>query len=146
MDRPLTGNMRPDGGPLSIKEYEEKGGYQAASKALRGMAPKEVQDLVKNANLRGRGGAGFNTGLKWGFVPMGDAAPRPKYLIANADEMEPGTFKDRMLMEGNPHQLIEGMIIGAYAIEADISYIFLRCEYKLAEKRLAAAIAEAYGR
>lgn len=144
MERPLTGNMRSDGGPLSVKEYEEKGGYQAAKKALQGMAPKEVQELVMNANLRGRGGAGFNTGQKWSFVPMGDTAPRPKYLIVNADEMEPGTFKDRMLMEGNPHQLIEGMIIGAYAIEADISYIFLRCEYKLAEKRLTAAIAEAY--
>jgi NADH-quinone oxidoreductase subunit F len=136
--------MRPDGVPLSIKEYEEKGGYQAASKALRGMAPKEVQDLVKNANLRGRGGAGFNTGLKWSFVPMGDAAPRPKYLIANADEMEPGTFKDRMLMEGNPHQLIEGMIISAYAIQADISYIFLRWAYKVSAQRLEAALAEAY--
>ena len=145
MDRPLTGNMRPDGEPLSIKEYEEEGGYQAARKALRGMSPKEVQDLVKNANLRGRGGAGFNTGLKWSFVPMGDAAPRPKYLIANADEMEPGTFKDRMLMEGNPHQLIEGMIISAYAIQADISYIFLRWAYKVSAERLEAALAEAYG-
>ena len=144
MDRPLTGDMRPDGWPLSIKEYEEKGGYQAARKALRGVAPKEVQDLVKNANLRGRGGAGFNTGLKWSFVPMGAAAPRPRYLIANADEMEPGTFKDRMLMEGNPHQLIEGMIISAYAIQADISYIFLRWAYKVAAKRLEAALAEAY--
>src|SRR5208283_854003 len=144
MDRPLTGDMRPDGRPLSIREYEEKGGYQAASKALRGLAPKEVQDMVTNANLRGRGGGGFNTGQKWSFVPMGDAAPRPKYLIANADEMEPGTFKDRMLMEGNPHQLIEGMIISAYAIQADISYIFLRWAYKDSAKRLAAALTEAY--
>ncbi len=144
MDRPLTGDMRPDGRPLSIKEYEEKGGYQAARKALGGMTPKEVQDMVKNANLRGRGGAGFNTGQKWSFVPMGDAAPRPKYLIANGDEMEPGAFKDRMLMEGNPHQLIEGMIISAYAIQADISYIFLRWAYKVAAKRLAAALTEAY--
>ncbi len=144
-ERPLTEHMRPDRGPLSIKEYEEKGGYQAAGKALRGMAPKEVQELVKNANLRGRGGAGFNTGQKWSFVPMGDIAPRPKYLITNADEMEPGTFKDRMLIEGNPHQLIEGMIIGAYAIEADIAYIFIRGEYKVAAKRLEAALAEAYG-
>ena len=144
MDRPLTGDMRPDGRPLSIKEYEEKGGYQAARKALRGMAPKQVQDMVKDANLRGRGGAGFNTGLKWSFVSMGDDAPRPKYLIVNADEMEPGTFKDRMLMEGDPHQLIEGMIISAYAIQADISYIFLRWAYKIVAQRLAAALAEAY--
>ncbi len=144
MERPLTGNMRPDGRPLSLKEYEEKGGYQAARKALRAMAPKEVQDIVKNANLRGRGGAGFNTGLKWSFVPMGDAAPRPKYLIANGDEMEPGTFKDRMLIEGNPHQLIEGMIISAYAIQADISYIFLRWAYKVSATRLTEALTEAY--
>lgn len=144
MERPLTGNMRPDGLPLSIKDYEDKGGYQAARRAVTGMSPQEVQDLVKDANLRGRGGAGFNTGMKWSFVPMGDSAPRPKYFVVNADEMEPGTFKDRMLMEGNPHQLIEGIMIGAYAIEADISYIFLRGEYKLCEKRLAAAIAEAY--
>jgi len=109
------------------------------------MSPEEVQEVVKNANLRGRGGAGFNTGQKWSFVPMGDSAPRPKYLIANADEMEPGAFKDRMLMEGNPHQLIEGMIISAYAIQADISYIFLRWAYNTSAKRLAAALAEAYG-
>jgi NADH-quinone oxidoreductase subunit F len=146
MERPLTGNMRPDGEYLSIKEYEEKGGYQAARKALRGLAPKEVQELVKNSDLRGRGGAGFNTGQKWGFVPMGDTAPHPKYLIANADEMEPGAFKDRMLIEGNPHQLIEGMIISAYAVQADIAYIFLRWAYKLAAKRLEAALAEAYAR
>src|SRR5208283_346206 len=144
MDRPLTGDMRPDREPLSIKEYEEKGGYQAARKALLGLAPKEAQDLVRDSNLRGLGGAGFNTGLKWSFVPMGDAAPRSKYLIANADELEPGAFKDRMLMEGDPHQLIEGMLISAYAIQADISYIFLRWAYKAAAKRLEAALAEAY--
>ena len=104
------------------------------------MAPGEIQELVTKANLRGRGGAGFNTGMKWSFVPMGTDAPRPKYLIANADEMEPGTFKDRMLLEKNPHQLIEGMIISGLAIQADIAYIFLRDEYKLAETRLATAI------
>ncbi len=100
--------------------------------------------MVKNSNLRGRGGAGFPTGSKWSFVPMGADAPRPKYLIANADEMEPGTFKDRLLMEGDPHQLIEGMIVSSYAIQADVAYIFLRWEYRLAEKRLKKAIAEAY--
>lgn len=145
MERPLTGHMRPDREPLSIKEYEEKGGYAAARKALKSMAPEEVRELVKNAGLRGRGGAGFNAGQKWSFVPMGEKTPRPKYLVANADEMEPGTFKDRMLIEGNPHQLIEGMIIGSYAIQADVAYIFLRWEYKLAAARLRAALAEAYG-
>lgn len=113
-------------------------------KVLKEMTPAEVQTLVKNSNLRGRGGAGFNTGLKWSFVPMGDDVPRPKYLVANADEMEPGTFKDRLLLEGNPHQLIEGMIVASYAIQADISYVFLRFAYKLAAKEITKAINEAY--
>ena len=78
----------------------------------------------------------FPTGMKWSFVPMGEDAPHPKYLVANADEMEPGTFKDRLLLEGDPHQLIEGMIVAAYAIQADVAYIFLRAEYKLAAERL----------
>ncbi|MBI1910949.1 MAG: NADH-quinone oxidoreductase subunit NuoF [Deltaproteobacteria bacterium] len=142
-ERPLTQNMRPDGEALTIKEYERTGGYQALRKALK-MPPKEIQEIVKNSNLRGRGGAGFNTGMKWSFVPMGNDAPRPKYLIANADEMEPGTFKDKMLIELNPHQLIEGMIISALAIEADIAYIFLRWEYRLAAARAQKAITEAY--
>ena len=144
MERPLTKNIRADREPPSLKEYERAGGYQSVRKALRSLASQEVTELVKNSNLRGRGGAGFPTGSKWSFVPMGADAPRPKYLIANADEMEPGTFKDRLLMEGDPHQLIEGMIVSAYAIQADIAYIFLRWEYRLSEKRLKKAIAEAY--
>jgi NADH-quinone oxidoreductase subunit F len=99
---------------------------------------------VKASNLRGRGGAGFPTGAKWDFVPMGDDAPRPKYIIANSDEMEPGAFKDRLLMEGNPHQLIEGLIIGGYAIQADIAYVFLRWEYNRCAERVGRAIEEAY--
>lgn len=144
MERPLTKNIRADREPPSLKEYERAGGYQSVRKALQSMTPQEVTELVKNSNLRGRGGAGFPTGSKWSFVPMGADAPRPKYLIANADEMEPGTFKDRLLMEGDPHQLIEGMIVSAYAIQADVAYVFLRWEYRLAEKRLKKAIAEAY--
>ena len=144
MERPLTGNIRPDGGPLGIKEYERYGGYQAAKKALLKMTPKEVMDTVKDSNLRGRGGAGFPTAQKWSFVPRGDDAPHPKYLVANADEMEPGTFKDRLLLEGNPHQLIEGMVLSAYAVQADIAYIFLRSEYRLAAQRVMSAITEAY--
>jgi len=143
-ERPLTKNIRTDRVPLSLKEYEAAGGYQALRKALREMSPKGVQKAVTDSDLRGRGGAGFPTGQKWSFVPMGEDAPRPKYLIANADEMEPGTFKDRLLLEGNPHQLLEGMIISAYAIQADVSYIFLRWAYKLAAVRLERAIAEAY--
>jgi NADH-quinone oxidoreductase subunit F len=144
MERPLTRNIRPDREPPSLKEYEQAGGYQAVRKSLHSMAPREVMELVKQSNLLGRGGAGFPTGTKWSFVPMGQDAPHPKYLIANADEMEPGTFKDRLLLEGDPHQLIEGMIVSAYAIEADVAYIFLRAEYTLAAKRLRRAIAEAY--
>jgi NADH-quinone oxidoreductase subunit F len=145
MERPLTQHIKPDGSMLTLKEYEQMGGYQAVRKALRGMTPKEVVETVTKSDLRGRGGAGFPTGMKWGFVPMGANAPRPKYFVANADEMEPGTFKDRLLLEGDPHQLLEGMIIGAYAVQADVAYLFLRWAYKLAEKRLAQAIAEAYG-
>ncbi|HEV2248513.1 MAG TPA: NADH-quinone oxidoreductase subunit NuoF [Terriglobia bacterium] len=144
MERPLTKDIKPDLSMLGIQEYERLGGYQALRKALREMTPKQVVDAVSQADLRGRGGAGFVTGMKWSFVPMGPNAPHPKYLIANADEMEPGTFKDRYLLEGNPHQLIEGMLIGAYAVQADVAYVFLRWAYKLAEKRINQAIAEAY--
>jgi NADH-quinone oxidoreductase subunit F len=145
MEQPLTKNIRPGEEPLDLKAYEQAGGYQAVRKALQGMTPSAVTELVKASNLRGRGGAGFPTAQKWSFVPMGDDTPRPKYLIANADEMEPGTFKDRLLLEGDPHQLLEGMLISAYAIQAEAAYIFLRWEYTLAAERLTKAIAEAYG-
>ncbi|MCI0408830.1 MAG: NADH-quinone oxidoreductase subunit NuoF [Acidobacteria bacterium] len=144
METPLTRNIRLDHEPLDLKGYEQAGGYQAMRKVLKDMAPEEVTQVVKDSRLRGRGGAGFPTGLKWSFVPMGEKAPRPKYLVANADEMEPGSFKDRLLMEGDPHQLIEGMIVAAYAIQAEIAYIFLRAEYTRAARRLTQAIGEAY--
>ena len=143
-ERPLTQAIPTDGQALSLQGYERSGGYQGLRKALHEMTPQKVQEEVKNSGLRGRGGAGFPTGLKWSFTPMGADTPRPKYVIANADEMEPGTFKDRHLMEGNPHQLIEGLILAAYANEADIAFIFIRGEYKLSQERLARAIAEAY--
>jgi len=143
MERPLTKNISPGQEPLSLKDYEKAGGYQSVRKALA-MSPQDVQNIVKASNLRGRGGAGFPTGAKWSFVPMGKEAPRPKYLVVNADEMEPGTFKDRMLLEGDPHQIIEGVITSAYAIEAEQAFIFIRWVYKLAAKRLQQAIAEAY--
>jgi NADH-quinone oxidoreductase subunit F len=144
MEHPLTQNIQSGQEPLDLKEYEKAGGYQAVRKALRSMTPKEVTEEVTKSNLRGRGGAGFPTGKKWSFVPMGDDAPHSKYLIINADEMEPGTFKDRLLLEGDPHQLIESMIVSAYAIQADAAYVFLRWAYRLAAKRLTKAIAEAY--
>ena len=142
-DRPLTRNIRPGEPPLDIAGYERVGGYEAVRKALGGMAPGDVTQLVKDANLRGRGGAGFPTGVKWSLIPMGVDAPRPKYLVVNADEMEPGTFKDRVILEGDPHLMVEGIILAAYAIQAEVAYIFLRGEYVLAFERLRTAIAEA---
>jgi NADH-quinone oxidoreductase subunit F len=144
MEKPLTGNMNADREALDLRQYEQAGGYQAIRKALKSMTPQEVTEKVKSSNLQGRGGAGFPTGIKWSFMPMGNDAPRPKYVIVNADEMEPGTFKDRLLMEGNPHQLIEGILVSAFAVEATVAYIFLRWEYQLAAERLQRAIAEAY--
>jgi NADH-quinone oxidoreductase subunit F len=128
MEKPLTQNIRADGSVVDIASYQTSGGYEGLRKALR-MTPGEVVDLVKESNLRGRGGAGFPTGMKWSFVPMGADAPHPKYVVANGDEMEPGTFKDRLLIEGDPHQLIEGMAIASRAVDADVAYIFLRGEY-----------------
>lgn len=148
--RPLTHlvNLKS---PLSLSDYISEGGYQGASKAIHDFSPKQVLDLVSDSGLKGRGGAGFPTGMKWSCVPMfpdndenNDEIPEFKYLVANADEMEPGTFKDRYLLEGAPHQLVEAMIIGAYTIAANRGYIFLRGEYHLAAKRLQQAIDEAY--
>jgi NADH-quinone oxidoreductase subunit F len=144
MERPLTAHIDPARPPLNLKDYEKTGGYRAIRRALGSMAPQEVTAMVKASHLRGRGGAGFPTGQKWSFVPIGEDVPRPKYLVVNADEMEPATFKDRLLLEGNPHQLVEGIIISAYAVQADIAYIFLRHAYALAKKHLSAAISEAY--
>jgi NADH-quinone oxidoreductase subunit F len=141
MERPLTQHIREDKRPLTLAEYERVGGYQALRKALKGVTPQEIQKLVKESNLRGRGGAGFFTGLKWSFVPVN--AAKPKYLIANADEMEPGTFKDRILLESTPHQLIEGMILSAFAIQADQAFVFLRWAYKEAAVAITRAIDEA---
>jgi NADH-quinone oxidoreductase subunit F len=143
MERPLTQRIRQGLEPPWIAEYEKTGGYQAARLAVTTHTPVEIQQMVTAANLRGRGGAGFPTGKKWSVVPMGEAAPRPKYLVVNADEMEPGTFKDRILLEGDPHQMVESMIIAGFAIEADCGYIFLRDEYRTAARRLERAIDEA---
>jgi NADH-quinone oxidoreductase subunit F len=143
-DRPLTSRIKAGSPPPDLKAYKATGGYQAVRKALKGLTPQQVIQMVKDSGLKGRGGAGFPTGLKWSFVPMGEQARHPKYLVANADEMEPGTFKDRVLLEGDPHQLIEGMILAAYAIQADVAYIFLRWAYKEATVILEKALAEAY--
>ena len=142
MEIPLTKNIPTENGPPDRRAYERAGGYQALRKALRDLSPESLIEEVKNSNLRGRGGAGFPTGVKWSFVPKD--APHPRYVVVNADEMEPGTFKDRLLLEGDPHQLIEGTVLTAYATGSDVAYIFLRAEYKLAARRLAGAIAEGY--
>src|SRR4026207_887258 len=112
----------------TIDGYRANGGYKALRKVLDGMSPDDVINEVKKSALRGRGGAGFPTGMKWSFVPKD--SPKPKYVVCNADESEPGTFKDRYLMERDPHMLIEGMLIAAYALNAKTNYIYTRGEYK----------------
>lgn len=144
MERPLTKHIKPGSSAYNLEEYKQVGGFAGVNKALKNMTPGEVTNLVKASNLLGRGGAGFPTGVKWSLIPMDGDKSRLKYLVCNADEMEPGTFKDRYLLEGNPHQLIEGMIISAYAIQAEKAYIFLRWAYKKAEAGLRKAIDEAY--
>jgi len=125
-----------------IDTYIKNGGYQALPKALKEYSPNDLIEMVKKSGLRGRGGAGFPTGLKWGFVPKD--SPKPKFLLCNADEGEPGTFKDRWLIEKDPHQLIEGIIISSYAIGAHRSFIYTRGEFAFGAERLENAIKEAY--
>jgi len=122
--------------------YRKHGGYRSVEKALKTMTPDEVVDEVKKSGLRGRGGAGFPTGMKWSFLAKPEGVPR--YLVCNADESEPGTFKDRYLMSKLPHLLIEGMITGSYALGANTSYIYIRGELLYVLRILEKAIAEAY--
>ena len=127
--------------PEDIDSYISRGGYEAVKKVLLTMSPQETIDVIKASGLRGRGGAGFPTGVKW---DMAIKAPGPiKYLICNADEGDPGAFMDRSVVEGNPHAVIEGMIIGAYAIAAPYGYVYIRAEYPLAVERLHLAIKQA---
>ena len=120
--------------------YLKNEGYQAVKKALSGMKPENILEEVKAANLRGRGGAGFPAGVKWGFVPKVD---KPKYLCVNADEGEPGTFKDRYIMSHNPHLLLEGIIISSFCVGIHAAYIYIRGEYESIALRLEQAISEA---
>ena len=124
----------------SLKGYQSYGGYKTLETAL-GKKPEEVVQLVKDSGLRGRGGAGFPTGVKWGFLPNNS---EPRYLLCNADEGEPGTFKDRLIMEKAPHQLIEGMLISAWGIKSHKSYIYIRGEYQNCIHIMEKAIEEAY--
>jgi NADH-quinone oxidoreductase subunit F len=123
--------------PLSLDAYRQRGGYDALKKALN-MTPEEVVNVVKDSGLRGRGGAGFPTGLKWSFTRPLPATP--KYIVCNADEGEPGTIKDRYIMEGDPHKVLEGMAIAGYAVGANFGYIYVRGEYYLSMFRLNKAI------
>lgn len=126
-----------------IDVYLKQGGYRATKKALTGMKPEEILEEVKKANLRGRGGAGFPAGVKWGFVPQVD---KPKYLCVNADEGEPGTFKDRYIMSHNPHMLLEGIIITSFCVGIHSAFIYIRGEYEAIALRLEQAISETYER
>ncbi|HWQ45499.1 MAG TPA: NADH-quinone oxidoreductase subunit NuoF, partial [Longilinea sp.] len=128
--------------PDSIEDYIIHDGYKAVVKALTEMKPEQVIELLEKSGLRGRGGAGFPTGTKWKFVAK--AQGNKKYVVCNADESEPGTFKDRLILEGDPHAIIEAMIIAGYAIQADEGYVYIRGEYKLAQERLTAAIKQAH--
>jgi len=127
--------------PENIEEYIGVGGYEALGVVLKEKVPQDVIQIVKNSGLQGRGGAGFPTGLKWSFAAK--AKTTPKYIICNADEGEPGTFKDRLIMEGDPHKVLEGMTICGYAIGANTGYIYIRGEYQLSIQRLTKAIEDA---
>lgn len=126
-----------------IDVYLKEGGYEASRKALKEMKPEEILAEVKKANLRGRGGAGFPAGVKWGFVPKVD---KPKYLCVNADEGEPGTFKDRYILSHNPHLLLEGIIIASFCVGIHLAFIYIRGEYEAIALRVEQAIEEAYGK
>ena len=139
--RMIFQNIDRVGWDPSLQTYEKEGGYKMAQKALK-MEPKDIIGEVKASGLRGRGGAGFPTGVKWGFIPPNNT--KPVYLICNGDESEPGTFKDRYILHQDPHQLLEGMIIAAYAVGAHTAYIYIREEFPEAAITVEKAIAEAH--
>src|SRR5687767_867628 len=139
----LTKNMEvPNLGQIEV--YESVGGYAGLRKTLSEYKPADVIEVVKKSGLRGRGGAGFPTGMKWSFVPKN--VGKPIYLCVNADESEPGTFKDRLLIEKDPHQLLEGTIITAYALDCHQAFIYIRGEFFYGARVLEKAISEAYAK
>jgi NADH-quinone oxidoreductase subunit F len=143
MEKVLTRNVGKEGSQL-LSVYERSGGYEALRKAVLTMTPDQVVEEVKKSGLRGRGGAGFPTGLKWTFMPKD--SPKPRYLVLNADESEPGTFKDRLLMEQDPHLVIEGSLVASYAMRCAVCYVYIRGEYVAAARILEKAIEEAYAK
>ena len=141
MEKLLLRNIDvPDSHMLAT--YQSRGGYAAWRKVVQTMKPAELIEEVKASGLRGRGGAGFPTGMKWSFVPR--ESPKPKYLVCNADESEPGTFKDRLLIEKDPHAVIEGTLIAAFAIQSATAFIYIRGEMVFGTKQLERAVEEAY--
>lgn len=136
----LANINKPDSHTLRV--YQASDGYAALKKVLSGMSPVDVVETVKASGLRGRGGAGFPCGMKWSFLPKDH--PGPVYMCVNADESEPATFNNRILMEQDPHQVIEGIIIGCYATKAQTAYLYIRVEYPTAYRRLQSAIDECY--
>ena len=135
--------LPPDGTDWrGLETFRNAGGYAAAARALRAMTPEQVVDEVKASGLRGRGGAGFGTGQKWTFMPK-PGGPKPSYIACNADESEPGTFKDRQILERSPHLLIEGLIIAGHAVGARAAYVYVRGEYVAPFRILSEAIVEA---
>ncbi|HEX7229231.1 MAG TPA: NADH-quinone oxidoreductase subunit F, partial [Candidatus Binatia bacterium] len=124
-----------------LATYESAGGYRSWRRVVESMKPAELIDEIKASGLRGRGGAGFPTGMKWSFVPKD--SPKPKYLVCNADESEPGTFKDRLLIERDPHAILEGTLIAAYAIQSHTAFVYVRGELAFGATRLENAVAEA---
>ncbi len=141
-ERILFKNMEQPGYAGTLDDYRKVGGYTAFEKVLKEMKPSELIDLVKKSGLRGRGGAGFPTGMKWSFIPKDH--PGPRYLCCNADESEPGTFKDRQLIENDPHQMLEGIGIASYAIGAHVAYVYIRGEFTLGAKIIQKALDAAY--
>ncbi len=135
-------NYERNGASHSLKSYLSRGGYDTFHRVAGKYKPHELIDEVKKSGIRGRGGAGFPAGLKWSFLPKGIG--KPVYLICNGDEGEPGTFKDRVILEENPHMLIEGLILSSYAIQAKHTYIYIRGEYGFAIQRVQQAVKEAY--
>lgn len=141
---PLTWRINTNNKTIFLKEYIKKDGYQSLKNSLLNYSSQDIINIVKQSKLKGRGGGGFYTGLKWSLIPLKKNDKEIRYFLCNADEMEPGTYKDRFLIENIPHQLIEGIIISAFAIQANKGYIFLRGEYINCAKILNIAIKEAY--
>ncbi|MBN2090337.1 NADH-quinone oxidoreductase subunit NuoF [candidate division KSB1 bacterium] len=135
-------NFLRNGKTHTLADYMQRGGYQTLKQKIPQLTPAQIVQEVKTSNIRGRGGAGFPAGLKWSFLAKDTG--KPVYLICNADEGEPGTFKDRLILEENPHQLIEGLIITSYAINASQTFVYIRGEYGFSYRRLKAAVDEAY--